>query len=141
MRERNREIEECADKGLSIEKLCEMVHELEMNIRICVNVTNYAFTDSFPFRLQRALGPYQPIHDETGCHSRRDHIGQRVQVGPNGRMRLEQPCGKAVEEVEETCHENHDSRLDGHAAGDEEDGHATRDEVAASEGVGDVMLE
>ncbi len=45
--ERNREIEECADKGLSIEKLCEMVHELEMNIRICVNVTDCVFSKSF----------------------------------------------------------------------------------------------
>ncbi len=45
--EQNRDVEECADKGLNIEKLCKMVYELEMNIRICVNVTDRVFSKSF----------------------------------------------------------------------------------------------
>ena len=43
----NREVEVCADKDLSIEKLCEMACELELNIRICVNVTDHVFSKSF----------------------------------------------------------------------------------------------
>ena len=40
----------------------------------------------------------------------------------------------------ETRHENHESRLDGHAFGEKQDGQTTRNQVAASDGVGDMLF-
>ena len=54
---------------------------------------------------------------------------------------MEQTCRKTVKEVEKTSHEKHDSRLDGHAAGDKKDGKAARDQVAAGDGVGEVLFD
>ena len=43
--ETNREIEECADENLEIEDLCDLAYKFGFNIRICVNVTDYVFSD------------------------------------------------------------------------------------------------
>lgn len=37
----NREIEGCADKNLSIESICENAQKMGINIRLCVNVTDF----------------------------------------------------------------------------------------------------
>jgi len=37
----NREIEECADKTLNLETLCNTITKLGMNLRLCINVTDY----------------------------------------------------------------------------------------------------
>ena len=81
------------------------------------------------------------MHDKPWCHAKGYHIGKRVQVGADGRMRLKQPCAKTIEEVEETCHKDHDGCLDRHTAGDEKDRQATRNEIAAGDGVGDMLFE
>jgi hypothetical protein len=39
----NRDIIECADKNLDLEILCDRAYRMGLNIRICVNVTDYAF--------------------------------------------------------------------------------------------------
>lgn len=43
----NRYVEDCADKNLKIAKLCENAYDIGLNIRICINVTDYVFTDKF----------------------------------------------------------------------------------------------
>lgn len=54
---------------------------------------------------------------------------------------MELSRGKAVQEVEKAGHENHDSRLDGHVVGEKQDGQTARDEVAAGDGVWNVLFE
>ncbi|MEE3309318.1 radical SAM protein [Sharpea azabuensis] len=49
----NREIEESADKNLNIQQLCDNIEELGMNVRICVNVTDYVLTENQRRTLQR----------------------------------------------------------------------------------------
>lgn len=39
----NIEVEGNADKNLKIEELCENIYELGMNIRVCINVTDYVY--------------------------------------------------------------------------------------------------
>ena len=56
-------------------------------------------------------------------------------------MGVEQTRREAVEEIEQSGHENHDGRRDGHSGGDEKDGQAARNEVAAGDGVGNMLLE
>lgn len=41
--EKNRFVEECADKTLCLEELCNNAYSLDLNVRICVNVTDYVF--------------------------------------------------------------------------------------------------
>ncbi len=40
----NRKIEESADENLNLQQLCDNIEELGMNVRICVNVTDYVLT-------------------------------------------------------------------------------------------------
>lgn len=42
----NRQIEHCADNNLCIESLCSMIKSHGLNLRICVNVTDYVLDDS-----------------------------------------------------------------------------------------------
>lgn len=51
----NREIEESADKNLNIERLCKEITDLGMNLRICLNVTDYMFTDRQKTRLDKTI--------------------------------------------------------------------------------------
>lgn len=60
--EMNRNIEHCADKTLNLYDLCKAAKYRGFNIRICVNVTKYAFTDSF--RMNWIIEPYSSIRDE-----------------------------------------------------------------------------
>ena len=54
---------------------------------------------------------------------------------------MEQSGGKTVQEIEKPGHENHQRRLDGHVLGEKQDGQTARHEVAASEGVGNMLFE
>ena len=54
---------------------------------------------------------------------------------------MEQSGEKAVQEIEKSGHENHNGRLDGHSRCEEQDGKAARNQVAAGDGVGDMLLE
>ena len=45
--EKNREIEECGDKELNIQTLCNNAYEIGLNIRICINVTDHVFSKGF----------------------------------------------------------------------------------------------
>jgi len=47
----NRAIEGNADKDLKIQELCDNINDLGMNVRICVNVTDYVLTESQRRRL------------------------------------------------------------------------------------------
>lgn len=58
----NRSIEHCADETLKLYDLCETAKGLGFNIRICVNITDYAFTESF--RPQWFMGPDTSIRNE-----------------------------------------------------------------------------
>ncbi len=51
----NREIEESADKNFNIERLCKDITDLGMNLRICLNVTDYMFTDRQKTRLEKTV--------------------------------------------------------------------------------------
>ncbi len=80
-------------------------------------------------------------HDEAWRHAERDYVGQRVQVATDRRMGVKKPGKKTVEEIKNTGHENHKSSLDGHARGDKQDGKTTRQQVAAGDDVGNVLLD
>lgn len=97
----NREIEHCADKTLKLYDLCESAKGLGFNVRICVNVTDYAFTDSF--RMNWSIEPYPSICDEIQCIFNRcselfaDQVTFRkmwsVDGTPEGEW-IKQNCGK-----------------------------------------------
>ncbi len=54
---------------------------------------------------------------------------------------MEHSGGETVEKVEKSGHENHNGRFDGHSRCDKQDGKAARNQVAAGDGVGDMLLE
>ena len=80
-------------------------------------------------------------HDQARSNAERHHIRERVQVGTDGRMGIEEPRRKAVKEVEKPCHKDHKGRLDRHSRGDKQDGKTTRQQIAAGDDVRDVLLE
>ena len=44
---KNREIIECCDKNLNLQKLCDDAYSIGLNVRICINITNHVFTERF----------------------------------------------------------------------------------------------
>ena len=84
---------------------------------------------------------HQPVHDETRRHTERDHIRQRVQVGADGGVGVKQSGKKAIQEVEQPGHEDHQGRRYGSPRSNEKDGDAARKQVAAGDGVGDMAFE
>ncbi len=50
----NRDIEESADKNLNIQKLCDTIESLGMNVRVCVNVTDYVLNEKHCRMLKEA---------------------------------------------------------------------------------------
>ena len=76
-----------------------------------------------------------------GRHAERDVVGQRIELLADGRGHVEQPCGKAVEEVEHRARDDGGHRGSKAALQGENRGHAPAEQVAAGQRVGDMAFQ
>ena len=58
---KNREIEGCADKNLSLKELCDNAYALDLNVRLCINVTDWVYFGDTP-SVERLLDRCAELH-------------------------------------------------------------------------------
>ena len=79
-------------------------------------------------------------HNGGGRHAEGDHVGKRVHVHAHGRLHMQHPRSETVEKVENGRQKNHHGGDLQQAAGGEQNGKATGDQVATGDKVGDVFF-
>lgn len=76
----NRDIEESADKKLNLENLCKMITDLGMNLRLCINVTDYVTKDDHHIYIRRDIGSYS---DKDAINDVNDILTRCSELGAN----------------------------------------------------------